>query len=94
MKRVLTLATAGVFSLGLVLLPLAANAAEPAAASAKDGKPVAAATATGTATGTTTATTAAPVKNDDKVTTGATMAPGGGTTAGTTAPKPPVKSGS
>ena len=101
MKRVLTLATAGVFSMGLVLLPMVANAAEPAASGGKDTKPVAASTTAATPAMHGGPATAAPVKKDDpKVTvapttgTPATGTSTTGTTAVGTMAKPPVKTGS
>lgn len=96
MKRVLTLATTGLFVTGLALLPLAANADQ--AVSGKDGKTAPAAASTTAPAGTMPAgsTAAAPVKkmDDHKVAAPATsgsstVAPAGGTTV-----KPPVKTGS
>ncbi len=102
MKRVLTHATAGVFSMGLMLLPMMANAADPAAAGGKDGKPVAAATATGTTAGTTGGTTggtvsathgmttAAPVKKADDPKVTAVPAAGAGATVTPVVPVVPA----
>lgn len=79
MKRVLTLATTGLFVTGLALLPLAANADQ--AVGGKDGKMAPAAAA---------AAPAAPVKKaDDRKVTASPAAAGTATPA-----KPPVKTGS
>lgn len=60
MKRVLTVATAGLFMTGLALLPMSVRA-DQTAAGAKDGKPVVSSTTTTTTVAPTVASPVAPV---------------------------------